>query len=90
MNHTMSAPVQQCGCTDHLWMGIYFSGSYTKLCSKQTQKIKSKVVCSINGRLVQDYQSLCIFNFLKYGAQFYQWLFFCTVGANKSTILNKL
>lgn len=29
-------------------------------------------VCSISGGLVQDYQSLCIFNFLKGRAQFYQ------------------
>ena len=75
--------------SDHLWMAIYLTGSYTKLRTKQTLKIKSQAVCSFSGRLVQDYQSLCIFNFLKYGAQLYQWLFFCTVDTNKSTILNK-
>lgn len=62
--------------SDHLWMAIYFIGSYTKLHTKQTLKIKSKAVCSISSRLVQDCRSLCIFNFLKYRAQWYQWLFF--------------
>lgn len=40
--------------SDHLWMAIYFIGSYTKLHTKQTLKIKSKAVCSVSSRLVQD------------------------------------
>jgi len=72
-NPTMSAPARQ---IRPVVMAVYFIGSYTQFYTKETLEIKPKAVCSRSARSVQDYQWLCIFNFLKYGAQLYQVVLF--------------
>lgn len=74
----------------HLWMDLDLLHQQLHQILYQTNTENQVKGGLWHVRLVQDYQSLCSFNFLKYGAQLYQWVFFYTVDTNNSTLLNKL